>query len=54
MPIEGASPQRKEATTNSSVEAVKRRTCPIRRVSQPVSGMEMAFATANEVITQVP
>ncbi len=30
------------------------RTCPKRRVSQPVSGTEMALATANEVITQVP
>ena len=30
------------------------RTCPKRRVSQPVSGSEMALATPKEVMTQVP
>ena len=34
--------------------AVNSRTAPKRRVSQPVSGIEMALATANEVMTQVP
>ena len=40
--------------TNSSTEAMNSRTCPKRRVSQPVSGSEMALATPNEVMTQVP
>ena len=34
--------------------AVNSRTWPKRCVSQPVSGTEIAFATANEVMTQVP
>ena len=50
----GASAHRKEAMTNSSTEVVNSRTCPKRRVSQPVSGSEMALATPKEVITQVP
>ena len=50
----GASAHRKEAITNSSTEVVNSRTCPKRRVSQPVSGSEMALATPKEVITQVP
>ena len=40
--------------TNSTTEAVNSRTCPKRRVSQPVSGSEMALATPKEVMTQVP
>ncbi len=40
--------------TNSTTDRVKSFTWPKRRVSQPVSGSEMAFATPNEVITQVP
>ena len=40
--------------TNNSTLAVNRRTWPKRCVSQPVSGTEMALATPNEVITQVP
>src|SRR5581483_4075665 len=52
--IDTAMPQRSEATTNSAVVARNRRTCPKRSVSQPVSGTEMAFATANEVMVHVP
>src|SRR5437868_9008036 len=50
----GASPHSHDAITNSSTLATNRRTCPKRCVSQPVSGTEMALATANEVMTQVP
>src|SRR5258706_14005250 len=50
----GASPHSHDAITNSSTLAVNRRTWPKRCVSQPVSGTEIAFATANDVITQVP
>src|SRR3954464_1389201 len=52
--IENDRPQRSEATMKSAVVARKRRTCPKRSVSQPVSGTEIAFATANEVMGQVP
>src|SRR5689334_3312438 len=52
--IDTAMPQRSEATTKSAMVARKRRTCPKRSVSQPVSGTEIAFATANEVMVQVP
>src|SRR5215470_17274455 len=52
--IEGARPHRSEAVTNSTTVARKSRTLPKRCDSQPVSGTEIAFATANEVITQVP
>ena len=50
----GASPHSQEATTNSSTLAVNSRTWPKRIVSQPVSGTEIALATPNEVMTQVP
>ena len=50
----GASAHRKEAATNSAIDQVNSRTCPKRRVNQPVSGSEMALATPKEVITQVP
>src|SRR5436853_7816955 len=50
----GARPHSHDATTNSSTLAVNRRTWPKRCVSQPVSGTEIALATANDVITQVP
>jgi len=40
--------------TKSTTAPVNSFTWPKRRVSQPVSGTEMPFATANEVITQVP
>src|SRR5580692_11751429 len=53
-PIEGARPHMKEATTNRKIDSVNKRTWPKRRVSQPVSGTEIALATPKEVITQVP
>ena len=40
--------------SNSTTVARNSRTLPKRCDSQPVSGTEIAFATANEVITQVP
>src|SRR3954462_9912924 len=52
--MDTAMPHRSEATTKSAVVARKRRTWPKRWVSQPVSGTEIAFATANEVMVQVP
>src|SRR6516165_2686642 len=50
----GASAHIMEAMTKSTIAAVNSFTWPNRRVSQPVSGTEMPFATAKEVITQVP
>src|SRR5579859_2525927 len=52
--IDSARPQRKDAATKSVMVARKSRTWPKRCVSHPVSGTEIAFATANEVMTQVP
>src|SRR4051812_18623977 len=52
--IEIERPQRNEATMKSAVVARKRRTWPKRCVSHPVSGTEIALATANEVMTHVP
>src|SRR5262245_21615304 len=52
--IEGARPHSSDAMTNSTTVATNRRTLPKRCDSQPVSGTEIALATANEVITQVP
>src|SRR5206468_7122066 len=49
-----ASPHSHDASTNSSTLPTNRRTWPKRCVSQPVSGTEIALATANEVITHVP
>ena len=54
MPSEGARAHRKEAIVNSTMDHMNSFTCPNVRVSHPVSGSEMAFATPNEVITQVP
>src|SRR5512135_3082505 len=51
---DGASPHRNDEMTKSSTDAVNSRTCPKRRVSQPVRGSEIALATPNEVMTQVP
>src|SRR5258706_15939182 len=51
---DGASAHKNDATTNNRVDAMNRRTWPYRTVSQPVSGSEIALATANEVITHVP
>src|SRR5258706_2557645 len=50
----GARPQSHEASVKSSTLPTNRRTCPKRCVSHPVSGTEIALATANEVMTQVP
>src|SRR5437588_8480061 len=46
--------KRNEEMTKSTIVARKSRTWPMRWVSQPVSGTEIAFATANEVMIQVP
>jgi hypothetical protein len=51
---DGASAQRNDATVNSVTDHVNSFTCPKVRVSHPVSGREIAFATPNEVMTQVP
>src|SRR5689334_21921863 len=50
----GARPHSHDATTKRRMLPTKRRTGPKRCVSQPVSGTEIALATANEVMTQVP
>ncbi|SVK53686.1 Uncharacterised protein [Acinetobacter baumannii] len=47
-------PHSQEARANSAVDQRNSRTSPKRFASQPVIGIEMAFATPNEVITQVP
>src|SRR3569833_2550272 len=53
-PMLGANAHRNEETTNRITADMNSFTCPKRRVSHPVSGSEMAFATPNEVMTQVP
>src|SRR4051812_5884454 len=50
----GARPHSQEAMTNSSTLPTNSLTCPKRCDSQPVSGTEMALATAKLVMTQVP
>src|SRR6476661_2133268 len=50
----GARPHSQDASTNSSTLAVNSLTMPMRCVSQPVSGSEIALATAKLVMTQVP
>src|SRR5579859_3691818 len=47
-------PQRKDASVKSRTEPTKVLTMPYRIISHPVSGTDAPFATANEVITQVP
>ena len=47
-------PQRNDIKVNSSTEPTNVVTTPKRCISQPVNGTEMPFATANEVMTQVP
>ena len=47
-------PHAQEARTNNTVDQRNSFTSPTRFASQPVIGMEMAFATPNEVMTQVP
>src|SRR6476620_5604705 len=54
MPMFGARPHSHDAITNSRMLPTKSLTGPKRWVSQPVSGTEIALATANEVMTQVP
>src|SRR5277367_4135492 len=49
-----ANPQSREATVNNATDTTKVRTTPKRCINQPVSGTDTPFATANEVITQVP
>ena len=39
---------------NRATDATNVRTTPKRCMSHPVSGTDTPFATANEVITQVP
>ena len=49
-----ASPQSRDATVKRATDATNVRTTPKRCMSHPVSGTDTPFATANEVITQVP
>jgi hypothetical protein len=49
-----ATPHSSEASVNSVTEATNVRTTPKRCISHPVRGTDTPFATANEVITQVP
>src|SRR4029079_2855727 len=53
-PSDGASAQRNDESKNSRIERVNSRTYPKRCVTHPVSGSDIALATPNEVITQVP
>lgn len=46
-------PQAQEASTNRIVDQRNSFTSPTRFASQPVMGIEMAFATPNEVMTRV-
>lgn len=47
-------PHSQDEITNNSIDEMNRRTWPKRSVSHPVSGTEIALATANDVMTQVP
>ena len=47
-------PQSRDATVNSMTDSTNVRTTPKRCISQPVSGTDTPFATANEVMTHVP
>ena len=49
-----ASPHNREAIVKSTTDTTKVRTTPKRCMSHPVRGTDTPFATANEVITQVP
>ncbi len=49
-----ARPQSNEAMVKSTTEKTKVRTTPKRCMSHPVKGTDTPFATAKEVITQVP
>src|ERR1700722_12221139 len=48
-----AVPHRNEATVNRTTDSTKVRTIPYRPISQPVSGTDIPFDTAKDVITQV-
>src|SRR5260370_7296538 len=50
----GASPQSHEEITNNKIAPTNTMICPIRCVSQPVSGIDTALAAANTVTTHVP
>src|SRR5690606_31007618 len=54
MPMLGASPHNADAMMNRMIDDTNSFTGPKRIVSQPVSGTEIAFDTANDVMTQVP
>src|SRR4051812_8955706 len=47
-------PHKNEATVNSRTDRTNVLTTPNRCMIQPVTGSEMPFDTANDVITQVP
>jgi len=47
-------PHRKDAMVNSRTDRAKVLTTPNRRISHPVRGTDTPFATANEVMIQVP
>src|ERR1700686_936601 len=49
-----ANPQSREGMVNRATDMKKVPTAPKRCMSHPVSGTDTPFATANEVITQVP
>src|SRR6266702_364783 len=51
---DGASAHRNDAIVNSVTDHMNSFTCPNLRVSHPVRGRDIAFATPNEVMTQVP
>src|SRR5580692_2307327 len=50
----GAMPHNHEASTNIRIAPTNSLICPMRWVSQPVSGIETALAAANTVMTHVP
>src|SRR5580658_8269736 len=47
-------PHRNDAMVNKRIDIAKVRTMPNRRINQPVSGTDTPFATAKEVMIQVP
>src|SRR3569832_900570 len=51
---EGASAHRNDAMVNSVIDQMNSFTWPKVLVSQPVRGKEIALATPNDVMTQVP
>src|SRR3569833_262203 len=53
-PMLVATPHKKDATVNKRIDKAKVRTMPNLRINQPVSGTDTPFATAKEVMIQVP